>query len=144
MFSKFLHGQNEETLTAMKVQWEMEFAKASRKFQCKKTEQKKKGRPPLGELNLNNLTSGLDLSKIARSVATTREGRRLHHKAAENVEKSKDNKLVCFFLLCLGYCLHVYCILITCLLHFFARLLHVCSHAIARVCICRCLYAFVN
>ena len=144
MFSKFLHGKNAEALAAMEIQWKMEYAKASRKFQCKKKEEKKKGRPPLGQLNLNNLTSGLDLSKIARSVATTREGQRVHHRAAEQIEGEKKKKKVCFCLLFLIYCLHLYCIFIACLLHVFARFLHVRLHAIVRACVCCCLYVFVS
>ena len=56
-------------------------------------------------------TAGLavDLTKIARDVATTREGRRNHKKAAKNLEAKKadpcSNKLVCFFFFCNDYLL---------------------------------------
>lgn len=100
MFSKFLRGQDPTTLAALKLQWDMEFAKANRKFQKSKISKKKKGRPPLGQLNLNSLRNDgkfIDLTNIARSVATTREGRRLHHKVAEKMQKPTETKEVRFF-----------------------------------------------
>ena len=100
MFSKFLRGQDPTTLAALKMQWDMEFAKANRKFKKSKTSKKKKGRPPLGQLNLNTLRNDgkfIDLTNIARSVATTREGRRLHQKVTEKIQKPKETKEVVFF-----------------------------------------------
>jgi len=41
MFSKFLRGQDPTTLAALKMQWDMEFAKANRKFQKSKIRKKK-------------------------------------------------------------------------------------------------------
>ena len=107
MFSKFLRGKDPTTLAALKLQWDMEFAKANRKFSKQKNKKKKKGRPPLGQLNLKALqTDGkfVDLTNIARSVATTREGRRLHHKVTENLEKPKQTKEV-YVLSLLSCCL---------------------------------------
>ena len=84
----------------------MEYAKARRKFEKKKAEQKKKdqtkGRPPLGQLHLNSMLSSvdkvIDLTKIARDVATTREGRRNHSRGAQNLDakKAQPSKPVCF------------------------------------------------
>ena len=42
MFSKFLRGQDPARLAALKMQWDMEFAKANRKFQKSKKDQKKR------------------------------------------------------------------------------------------------------
>ena len=105
MFSKFFCGKNESTLEALEVQWRMEYAKARRKFEKKKAEQKKKdqtkGRPPLGQLHLNSMLSSvdkvIDLTKIARDVATTREGRRNHSRGAQNLDakKAQPSKPVC-------------------------------------------------
>jgi len=114
MFSKFLHGQDQNALEALELQWRMEFAKAQRKFKCNKKEEgptskKKRGRPALGQLNLNTLVNVKDsagLSKLARSIATTREGRRLHAKVAKDYAEKKQsnsscNKKVCIFFTCL-------------------------------------------
>lgn len=108
MFSKFLRGQDESALQALELQWRLEYAKAQRKF--KKNPQKgKKGRPTLGNLHLNVLNGkdSVDLSKIARSIATTREGRRLHAKVTGQQVKQKeaesDGKKVC-----VCFCLFVY------------------------------------
>lgn len=99
MFSKFLQGKDASTLAALKLQWEMEFNKANRKYAKQKKQKKKSGRPPLGQLNLNSLKKDgkfIDLTDIARSVATTREGRRLHNKVTEKIEKGKPTKKVYF------------------------------------------------
>ena len=102
MFSKFLHGKDPDTLAAMKLQWDMEFAKANRKVLQSKNQKKKKGRPPLGQLYLNTLNGDgktVDITNIARKVATTREGRRLHGKATEKKQENDSSKPVCFLLL---------------------------------------------
>ena len=99
MFSKFLYGKDPSTLAALKLQWDMEFAKANRKFTKQKKQKKNSGRPPLGQLNLNSLKKDgkfIDLTNIARNVATTREGRRLHHKVASKLEKPESSNQVCF------------------------------------------------
>ena len=116
MFSRFLAGKDEKVLEALEMQWRMEFAKAKRKFLVKKEKEKerkqKKGRRPLGELKLNAMMNyaekALDLTKIAREVATTREGRRNHSRAAKIVEETKKevpskNKTVRLILLVLNY-----------------------------------------
>ena len=105
MFSKFFCGKTESTLEALELQWRMEYAKARRKFEKKKADQKKKdqakGRPPLGKLHLNAMLSSvdkvIDLTKIARDVATTREGRRNHSRGAQNLDakKAQPSKPVC-------------------------------------------------
>ena len=97
MFSKFLSGKNESSLAALEVQWRMEFAKAKRKFDKSKESKKKSGRPPLGTLKMNTLKKDgktIDLTKIARGIATTREGRRLHHQVTEQIQKSKENNSI--------------------------------------------------
>ena len=131
MFSKFLQCKGEEALDAVKLQFQMEFANASRKFKKNKKKTKKKaGRPPLGALNLskllntdNKLGNPLDFSKIARSVATTRNGRRVYKTMAKEIEDGKKSrKKVCFcfhvvcFLSCILFDFFVFfvCILITC------------------------------
>ena len=93
MFSKFFNGQNEKTLEALELQWRAEYAKAQRKFQKQKEEKKRRGRPKLGQIQLNllNIAEKIDLSSIARKVATTREGRRIHQHAAKGVEKRKSS-----------------------------------------------------
>lgn len=127
MFSKFLSGKNAETLEAMEMQWRLEFAKAKRKFDKKKNK-KKKGRPAMGTLRIpilnddgNGKNSLSDLSEIARSVATTRAGRRVHDKVTANQRKKKETCktvfdvyfclfvprfFVCFFAI---FCLFVDC-----------------------------------
>lgn len=93
MFSKLFNGQNEETLQALELQWRTEYAKAQRKFRKQKEVQKKGGRPKLGQLQLNllDIAKKMDLTSIARNVATTREGRRNHQHAAKCVEKRKSS-----------------------------------------------------
>ena len=105
MFSKFLSGQNEETLEALEMQWRLEYAKAKRKFD-QKIKKKGRGRPALGSLKLPVLggdgkgkKSLKDLTEIARSVATTRPGRRVHSKAT--AKKNDSCKLVLIFCFCL-------------------------------------------
>ena len=108
MFSKFLRGQDPARLAALKMQWDMEFAKANRKFQKSKKDQKKKGRPPLGQLNLDALRKDgkfIDLTNIARSVATTREGRRLHQKVTGKMQKPEETKEVRTFVQLILFCL---------------------------------------
>ena len=97
----------------------MEFAKTSRKFEKMKIGKKKKGRPAMGQLKLSmpdNAEKQLDLSKIARSVATTRIGQRLHQQVANNIaqKKAKDSlgKKVRF-------CLSIFCFTFTCFFLFF-------------------------
>ena len=108
MFSKFLQCQDEDGLAAVKMQFQMEFAKATRKF--KKNTQKKakqKGRPALGQLELNKFLKKferqekmMNFTKIARKVATTREGQRRHNKVTKEMAKGeKTHKPVCFCLL---------------------------------------------
>ena len=80
----------------------MEFAKVNRKVLQSKNQKKKKGRPPLGQLYLNTLNGDgktVDITNIARKVATTREGRRLHGKATEKKQENDSSKPVCFLLL---------------------------------------------
>lgn len=102
MFSKFFNGQNEQTLEALEMQWRLEYAKARRKF-AKNEEKKKRGRPALGTLKLpvfdsekTGKSSLKDLTELARSVATTREGQRVHKKAAESQEKAQHSRKTVF------------------------------------------------
>ena len=94
MFSKFFCGQNEKTLAALEVQWRMEYTRAQRKFQAKKAAEQKRGRAQLGHLNLNVLNDGksVDLSELARKVATTRAGQRAHKSAAKSVDQNNEKK----------------------------------------------------
>lgn len=115
MFSKFLRGKDSNTLAALKMQWDMEFAKANRKFDQEKKQKKKSGRPPLGQLMMNTLNGdgkSVDLTKIARNVATTREGRRRHKKMMGTMDGKDGCNRVCFPLL-------VCCVFFVCLLAFF-------------------------
>lgn len=92
MFSKFFSAKNESELAALEMQWQMEFAKASRKFRNSKPS---KGRPALNKLPLgmfSNLASSDSLNKIARDIASTRDGRRVHHQVAEEIAKHKAQK----------------------------------------------------
>ena len=110
MFSKLFQGKNEEALVAMRMQCELAFAKCFRKFEKKKKSKTTKGRRPLGELKLNAACEkgkGVDLTSIARIVATTREGRRLHHKVTSEIQKNPET--VCFCL-----CLFVVYLLFAC------------------------------
>ena len=73
----------------------------------------------MGQLKLSmpdNAEKQLDLSKIARSVATTRIGQRLHQQVANNIaqKKAKDSlgKKVRF-------CLSIFCFTFTCFFLFF-------------------------
>lgn len=93
MFSKFFCGKSEETLAALEVQWRTEYARAQRKFRNAAGKKKAKGRLPLSHLNLNVLNSGtnLDLSELARKIATTRDGQRAHKSAAKKISKGKQN-----------------------------------------------------
>ena len=116
MFSKFLRGKDDKSLAALKIQFEMEFAKANRKFKKKQSCKNKKGRPPLGQLHLNviNVKENIDFTDIARKVATTRNGRRLHVKVAGDMEnKNKDRLPVCFIFF-------IYWMLSVCFVVFFA------------------------
>ena len=105
MFSKFFNGQNEQTLAALEMQWRMEYSRAQRKFQHKNAAKKTKGRSLSGKLNLNLFNNGksLDLSELARKVATTRVGQRAHKCAAKGVAESTESKptKVIFYLLVL-------------------------------------------
>ena len=79
----------------------MEMRKVQRKFQVKKKTKTKKGRPPLGQLQLNLSKNGaFNLSSIDRSVATTREGQRNYERVAKIIESNKENsnEPVCVFL----------------------------------------------
>ena len=110
MFSKFFAGQSESTLAALEMQWRMEYAKATRKFAKQKEDDKKGGRPKLGQLQLNVLNTGksMDFSAIARNVATTRKGRRIHKCAVKTIERNKKQSAskkqvylaCCVFVLC--------------------------------------------
>ena len=114
MFSKFLQCKDEEGLAAIKMQFQMEFAKANRKFQKNKKNPvgEKRGRPALGQLKLSQLLSNankmaddaktVDLTKIARSVATTREGRRLHDQVTKGFAGENENQKKVFVLI--NYC----------------------------------------
>ena len=77
----------------MEMQWRQEFASAQRKFQLREEQiqekRAKKGRKPLGELKISVLPKVVDLTNIARKVATTREGRRVHNKATNEVVNKK-------------------------------------------------------
>ena len=123
MFSKFLRGQDESALQALELQWRLEYAKAQRKFK-KNPQKSKKGRPTLGNLHLNVLNgkNSVDLSKIARSIATTREGRRLHAKVTGQQVKQKeaesDGKKVC-----VCFCLFVYFVVVSFFFYFYALFL---------------------
>lgn len=108
MFSKFLQCQDKDALAAVKMQFQMEFAKATRKF--KKNIQKtgkKTGRPALGQLQFAKLQKQsenqgkvLDFTEIARKVATTRFGQRLHSKVTKGIaEEGKTRKAVRVYLL---------------------------------------------
>ena len=116
MFSKFLAGKDESMLQAMEMQWKMEYLKAKRKFAKKKESENKKGRPPLKTLQLSLLegSNALNLTEIARKVATTQSGARVHHRAMHKVmgddKKASLKTQVC---LCLPVCLFV------CFLFFF-------------------------
>ena len=104
MFSKFLSSKNESELAAMEMQWRMEFAKASRKFRNKKTGKQKRGRPAVSKLAAGmfaNMKISEDLTKVANSLATTRDGRRLHHQVAENIAKRNEKKTDCKKKVCL-------------------------------------------
>ena len=94
MFSKFFCGQNESTLAALEVQWRMEYTRAQRKFQAKKVAEQKRGHAQLGHLNLNVLNDGksVDLSELARKVATTRAGQRAHKSVAKSIDQNNENK----------------------------------------------------
>ena len=96
MFSKFLYGKDEDTLAAMKIQWNMEFSRATRKILKKKKKHNSKGRRLREQVNLNALSEGIDLTKLATLVATTRDGRRMHQKVTENTENNSHKVLVCF------------------------------------------------
>ena len=86
----------------------MEFAKTTRKFKKNTQKQgKEKGRPALGQLELTQFLNKfkkqeklLNFTKIARKVATTREGQRRHNKVTKEMSKEeKIRKPVCFCLL---------------------------------------------
>ena len=134
MFSKLLRGKSETALFALKQQWEMEFQKANRKFQKLKVGKKKTGRPALGHLKLGALhdqEEAIDLTKIARSVATTRIGQRLHKQVVKNLAKVKENdslsKKVRFCLIIFSYYLLsflcFFCVFLVNLISFFTHCL---------------------
>ena len=72
----------------------MEYTRAQRKFQAKKVAEQKRGHAQLGHLNLNVLNDGksVDLSELARKVATTRAGQRAHKSVAKSIDQNNENK----------------------------------------------------
>ena len=60
---------------------------------------------------LNRDGEVIDLTEIARNVATTREGRRLHHQVTEKLQKRKENNSLDKKV---SFCLFFFCLLFAC------------------------------
>ena len=119
MFSKFLYGKDEDALAAIKMEFNMEFSKATRKILKKKRKENSKGRRLKIQPNLNGLSEGIDLTKLASLVATTRDGRRLHQKVSKDTEKKSDQVIVFFAL----YFFHLSCFLFfVCFMIFYSKI----------------------
>lgn len=154
MFSRFLAGKDQDTLLAMELQWRMEYAKAKRKFLHSRPAKKQQGRPVKGQLKLSSLDHGklLDLSSMARKVATTRTGLRTHKRAMQRVMKtgetdSLDGEVCCFSLL-VAYAFNVLFLVFFCVfIHTFYLLttcyLLVCTYLLIDYCLYICFISLI-